>query len=319
MKNIAFFLTLAALLLANLIQAQTDSVNEKKPMIIDGKKIRITIDTKDKEHQTKTSKLIYNGDTTILESEEPITKSEGDEEKKVIREEKIVIKEKKKTKPKRDSDDDKDESKNPSNWFSMDYGFNFLTSNGTLDMPEAYKDLELDNGKGCNFNLRIYEQSISIVPKHMYLVYGVGMDWNNYRFKSNVDLQKDSNVLSYIINNNNDYRKNKLVSTYLTAPVMLKFKFNENKRGEAFKIAVGPQFGYLLNSHTKQKWENDGEKHKQKIRGDYNFDEFRIGYAVYMGYGDIDFYARYYPESAFKENKGPDVNTVCIGLSFGGF
>lgn len=313
MKRITFYTTLLAMLLSNVIIAQTtDSTLEKKPMVIDGKKIRITIDTKDKSEETKDSKIIIGDDTMVID--------DGKEKPKVAKEEeiKIIKKEKKKTYTRRIDDEDKESRKNPSNWFHMDFGFNFLASNGTLDMPDNYKDLELENGKGCNFNLKIYEQSINLVKERLYLVYGVGIDWNNYRFKNNVDLYKDSIPLAYSINKGIDYKKNKLVSTYLTAPLMLKFKFKEDKRGKAFKIAAGPQFGYLLNSHTKQKWDKEGDQ-KKKTSGDYNLTEFRIGYSVYLGYNDINFYARYYPDSAFKEDKGPDVNTVCLGITIGGF
>ncbi len=308
MKAITLIATLLALLLANFNYAQsTKDSTVKKPMVIDGKKMRITIDTKDKSEETDTRKIIIDGDTTIIEEHKEITKDS----------EKGGVKKTKKKTYTRKIDDDEDEKRNPKEWFNMDLGFNFLTNNGTLDMPENYKDLELENGKGCNFNLKIYEQSISIVPQHLYLVYGVGLDWNNYRFKNNVDLMKDSIPLAYSISSI-DYKKNKLVSTYLTAPLLIKVKFRENEKGDAFKIAVGPQFGYLINSHTKQKWDQGGD-HKQKLNGDFNLTEFRVGYSLYLGYDDINFYARYFPNSAFKENRGPDVNTVCVGLAIGGF
>lgn len=313
MKTIKFYTTLLALMLSTVINAQTkDSTETKKPMIIDGKKVRITIDTKDKSEQSKDSKIIIDDDTTIID--------DGKDQKveKKNEEVKIVKKTKKKTYTRKIKDGEDEDKKNPSNWFHFDFGFNFLANKGTLDMPEKYKDLELENGKGCNFNLKIYEQSISVVPQKLYLVYGVGIDWNNYRFKNSIDLIKDSFPLAYTMNNAVDYKKNKLVSTYLTAPLMVKVRFKENKKGDAFQIAAGPQFGYLLNSHTKQKWDKDGE-HKQRVNGDFNLTELRIGYSLYMGFDDVNFYARYYPNSAFKENKGPDVNTVCIGLAIGGF
>ncbi len=313
MKQLSIYCTIGALLLSSLIKAQvTDSTTTKKPMIIDGKKIRITIDTKDKSEETEDSKIIIDGDTMLIAED----KADNPDKKNIIvKEEKIIIKKKG---AKKHNSKEEDGKRNPSNWFHADLGFNFLANNGTLDMPENYKDLELENGKGCNFNLKIYEQSISLLPKHLYLIYGVGIDWNNYRFKNNVDLLKDSIPLAYSINSNVEYKKNKLVSTYLTAPLMLKLRFRENKEGHAFQIAAGPQFGYLLNSHTKQKWNKDGDQ-KKKTNGDFNLTEFRIGYSVYLGYQGINFYARYFPVSAFKTNQGPDVNTVAVGMSIGSF
>ena len=305
MKTLTFYTTLLAILLTGIVNAQTkDSVDTKKPMIIDGKKMKITIDTKDKSDETKSTKIIIDGDTTVLDSKDDNSKT--------------VKKTKKKTYTRRIYDTDEDKKKNNREWFNFDLGFNFLANNGTLDIPEEYKGLELQNGKGCDFNLKIYQQSISIVPQHLYFVYGAGIDWNNYRFRDNVDLIKDADSLKYTINTGIDYKKNKLVATYLAVPLMIKYKFKENKKGDAFQIAAGPQFGYLLNSHTKQKWDQGGDQ-KKKTSGDYSLAEFRIGYSLYLGYDNINFYARYYPESAFKQNKGPDVNTVCVGLAIGGF
>lgn len=295
--------TLGAMMLCVSVFAQTDTA-AGKPTIIDGKRMKITIETKMKKDQDGTSKIIIDGDTTILDEGDPNSNASPEI---ITREEKIIVKDYKKS----------DAGKNQMSWFNFDLGFNFLASGNSLDMPEPYKDLELENGKGCNFNLRIYEQSIDLIHKHLFLVYGAGLDWNNYRFKNNVDLLKDSATLSYTLNTARDYNKNKLVSTYLTVPVMLKVRFKENKDGDAFQIAAGPQFGYLINSHIKQKWEEDGD-HKQKVRGDYNLNEFRIGYSLYFGYKNIMFYARYYPTPTFKSQQGPDVNTVSLGLSFGG-
>lgn len=300
MKTIITISTLIALALFNVAMAQTDST-EKKPMVIDGKKMKITIETKVLKDENHRSKIIMDGDTTFLDGDD-----DDLDGKKIVKEEKISIK-------------DKNDSyeKNKMNWFNFDLGFNFLAGSNGLDMPDGYKELDLDNGKGANFNLRIYEQSIDLIERHLYLVYGAGIEWNNYRFKNNVDLMKDSAVLTYSLNNSIDYKKNKLVSVYLTAPVMIKYRFKENKDGDAFTIAAGPQFGYLINSHTKQKWEKDGD-HKQKIHGDFNLSEFRIGYSLYFGYKNIMFYTRYYPDSAFKSGQGPDVSTVSVGIAFGG-
>jgi len=298
MNTIKAIVAVIALLLSFCIQAQNDSNKSHKPMILDGKKFRITIDTKEKSEESKTSKFIIDGDTTIIDD------GEKDDNERLGNTGK-------------GSSEDKEDKKNPREWFRSDFGFNFFVHNGTLDMPEAYKDLELENGKGCNFNLRVYEQSVRLIKSNLFLVYGVGIDWNNYRFKNNIDLIKDSTPLAYSFSQT-DYTKNKLVSTYLTVPLMLKVRFKENSKGDAFQFALGPQFGYLLNTHLKQKWRKDGRQDR-RVDGDFNLEEFRIGYGVYLGYKDIDFYIRYFPESAFKSGKGPNVNTVSMGLAFGGF
>lgn len=303
MKTLKFSTLLITLFVAmNTSFAQTDTSKSKKPVIINGKKIKITIDTKEGNGNRENTEIIINEDTLKIgyEPDNNPPKKSKDTNKKH-----------------KHHKDSKSTARVKSHWLNFDWGFNFLEYNGTLDMPENYKDLDLENGKGCEFNLRIFEQEVK-VAKSFSFIYGVGVDWNNYRFKNNVDLYRDSSVLKYTINQNIDYKKNKLVSTYLTVPLLLKYKIGKAKGKDIFKIAVGPQFGYLIGSHQKRKWEENG-KQKTKVKGDYNFDELRIGYSLYMGSGDINFYFRYFPESAFKKDKGPDVNTICAGIVFGGF
>ncbi|NUM31129.1 MAG: PorT family protein [Bacteroidetes bacterium] len=304
MKYLKSITLLLALFIAlNQTNAQTDSSKSKKPVIINGKKIKITIDTKESKENQDNTEIIINEDTLKIGH---------------IPDKKVPEKPKNFEKKHKQHKEEKSVSRVKSHWFNFDWGFNFLEYNKTLDMPENYKDLDLENGKGCEFNVRIFEQEIK-VAKSLSFIYGVGVDWNNYRFKNNVDLFRDSAVLKYEINQNINYKKNKLVSTYLTVPVLVKFKFgNSKKKKDVFKIAVGPQFGYLIGSHQKKKWEENG-KQKTKVKGDYNLDELRIGYSMYLGSGDINFYFRYFPEPTFKKDKGPDVNTICAGIVFGGF
>ncbi|MCC6722482.1 MAG: PorT family protein [Bacteroidia bacterium] len=302
MKSLKLKTTFISLLLAVIIaNAQSDSSKANKPVIINGKKIKITIDTKETHDKNKNTEIIIKDDTLKI--------GHVPEKNKESNKKKVEKKHKKES---------KNEPKVKSHWFAFDWGLNFLEYNKTLDMPENYKELDLDNGKGCEFNLRIFEQEVSLVKNNMSLVYGVGVDWNNYRFKNNVDLLKDSSILKYTLNTNIDYKKNKLVSNYLTVPILIKMKFGKSKKNDSFKIAFGPQIGYLLNSYQKRKWESNG-KQKTKVKGDYNIDELRIGYSLYLGSNDINFYFRYFPESTFKKDKGPNVNTACVGIVFRGF
>jgi hypothetical protein len=311
MRTFQLIGAIGALLCGTFAIAQTADSTNQKTKVIEGKKMRVTIKTEKLQNADGSkSQIIVDQDTMFIDDVEAMADSLADVTEKIV-EEKIIIND--------DCADNHDKpyvkSRNNSEWFNCDFGFNFLVSNGQLDMPDPYKDLELDNGKGCNFNLRVFEQSLGIVKDRLYLVYGVGVDWNNYRFKNNIDLLPDSTPLAYKFSNE-DYKKNKLVSTYVTVPLMLKVNLFTDKDGDAFEIAAGPQFGYLIDSHLKQKWDNDG-KQKRKVNGDFNLNEFRIGYSLYFGYKDIDFYVRYFPDSAFKKGKGPDANTMAFGLALG--
>lgn len=198
--------------------------------------------------------------------------------------------------------------------FVMDLGLNAMLNNNSLDMPQGYELLELDRMKSLNFHLSAVQQGINISQGKLRFVYGLGIEFNNYRFVEDIDFQKGQDKLTFAENDEKDYRKNKLVSQYLTMPLMLNFKSKPRNEDESFNIAAGIQLGYLVGSHTKQKWGRGRDKEKRKNRGDFNFEEYRYGYVFQMGYGDFNLYGKYYPTGVFKKNKGPQLQTASLGL-----
>ncbi len=199
-------------------------------------------------------------------------------------------------------------------WFVMDLGWNVWLTDNTFDLPENYNDMELDRGASVNFHLGIIQQGVNLYKGRLRFVYGVGIEYNNYRFKKDVDLIDDSKPLDFTINSDRNYKKNKLVSQYATMPLMLNYKTVDDEDHEAFKLSAGVQLGYLIGSHTKQKWGEDGRKEKSKNKGDYSFQDYRIGYVVQFGYGDFNIFGKYYPTEVFKSGQGPVANTACLGL-----
>jgi len=199
-------------------------------------------------------------------------------------------------------------------WFVMDLGWNVWLTDNTFDLPEEYNDMELDRGASANFHLGIIQQGVNLYKGRLRFVYGIGIEYNNYRFKKDVDLIDDSKPLDFTINSDRNYKKNKLVSQYATMPLMLNYKTKDDEDHEAFKLSAGVQLGYLIGSHTKQKWGEDGRKEKSKNKGDYSFQDYRIGYVVQFGYGDFNIFGKYYPTEVFKSGQGPVANTACLGL-----
>ncbi len=195
----------------------------------------------------------------------------------------------------------------------FDWGLTNWLSDGSVELPSEYSDLTLNKGSD-NFHLGIIQQGINLYKGKLRFVYGAGIEYNSYKFKKSVTITRDVKPLEYVIDENIDYRKNKLVSQYATVPLMLNFKSDPKNEDKSFKLAAGIQLGYLIGSHQKQKWGRGKEKEKRKIKGDYGFEDYRVGYVAQFGYGDFVLYGKYYPTPTFKANRGPEVNTASIGL-----
>ncbi len=194
----------------------------------------------------------------------------------------------------------------------LSIGYNAWLDNGSTALSLSNNNLELINSKSTHVNLS-YVNYFKVYKNFIQFSAGVGIDWNNYRFSKNISLSPKADSMNIVVDNIN-YSKNKLMAKYVTVPLQLHFATKPNKKGEMLGIAGGVELGYLLNGRQKQISE---EKGKQKIDDDYNLADLRLGYTLCANYGNKGIYAKYYPNSTFKETQGPNLNTFCIGFKFG--
>ena len=194
----------------------------------------------------------------------------------------------------------------------LSIGYNAWLENGSTALSLSNNNLELINSKSTHVNLS-YVNYFKIYKNFIQFSAGVGIDWNNYRFSKNITLSPKADSMNLVVDNIN-YSKNKLMAKYVTVPLQLHFATKPNKKGDMLGVAGGVELGYLLNGRQKQISE---EKGKQKIDDDYNLADLRLGYTLCANYGNTGIYAKYYPNSTFKETQGPNLNTFCIGFKFG--
>ncbi len=309
------FLWIFALIIA-LIQslpslAQTDTLAEEQEVLFENKQMKVTM-----------VKKKLPGDSISTEEERRIVVENEDGSR-----EEIVLR-KKSTEGETswtilDEDfDEKDEIDEPKTFrvelMSFDIGLNnWLNDNGSFDMQSPYEDMRASNIRSINFGWNIVNAGLNISREKVWLMTGVGIEYNNYRFDRDIDLSRNTDFLE-ITTSETNYLKNKLVSQYLSVPLGLHFKSNPDDEDESFDIEAGVQFGYLIGSHQKQKWD-DGDRQKRKLRGDYHFSDTRMGYYARLGFGGFDIYAKYYPGASFKVGQGPQSSTVCAGITLNAF
>lgn len=171
-------------------------------------------------------------------------------------------------------------------------------------------DFNLRNGKSVNFNLWFFMQKRNIVKHVVNLKYGLGLELNNYRFENNISFKKTPQP--YVFRDSIGFSKNKLALDYLTVPVMLNFTLNP-KSSSPINLSAGASIGYLYGSRNKQ---ISGERGKQKNRGDYDFEKFKLSYIAEAGLGVIKLYGSYSPKTVFE--RGLDFRPFNFGIRIGG-
>jgi hypothetical protein len=294
MKHVVVTLLLGVL--STQVMAQTDTTKLKKGTAI----IKIgnmTIMKPDSDSTHKTDTLKIGQDTVKMGSliivgkgvSEGISKLgkaiEGLDLKKVGEVAADVLKKKK---PKKVS----------TNWFVYDIGFagyndntNYATSAAQAfvkpagSVPASKGDFALKSSRVSNFNLWFFMQRVSIIESVLNLKYGLGIESNNYFFKTGITYVDDINVYT-TRGSMNELSKNKLVANYLTVPVMLNINTNPTKGKRGFQFSAGVSGGYLSSARQKQK----GPGGTDKTKSNFNLEQFKLSYVAELGLGPVKLY-----------------------------
>jgi hypothetical protein len=223
-----------------------------------------------------------------------------------------------------DSDwqEDKGKDKNRENgrlrfkghWAGIEFGFNnFLTADKSLVMPPDINYMTLNSSKSNNFNLNFSQLSIGLA-RHIGIVTGLGINWNNYRFDGNNNILKGADGEIGVLDTIAPLEKSKLTTVYITLPAMLEVQIPVNNHH--LNLAAGFIGAVKLGSHTKMKFQ-DGEK--VKSNGDFSLNLLRYGPTARIGYQNFQIYGTYYMTPLFKSGKGPggyDLYPFEIGFAF---
>ena len=224
-------------------------------------------------------------------------------------------------------------SKVSTNWFVFDFGFsNYIDKtdygntgnylyNRSGAAPLGKSDFNLNTGKSLNVNVWFFMQRINLIKKNVNLKYGLGIEYDNYRYKTSSNLsylEKNSYINSLqapspvVIRDSISFSKNKLALNYITVPLMLNFITNSANSKKGLSLSMGLSAGYLYGVRNKQKSEERG---KEKNRGDYDLERFKLSYIAEMGLGPVRLYGSYSPNSIFSKGLVMKPYTIGIRLS----
>ncbi len=219
-----------------------------------------------------------------------------------------------------DEEDDKEYSDNYikqelTHWGGIDVGVNMLlNSNNETTLPDGADWLDIDEARSLSWSFNIYEQKIRIIKDHVGIITGVGLTYNSYGLKNNVSVFSNSDSTFAMTDTLNTFDKNKLRTTYIKVPVMLEFNTSADPK-RSFHIAAGVIGGVRIGSITKQEYEVDDAKHKNRVKDDFNFSPITLDAAVRIGYGNLTLFANYGLTPLFENNKGPEVYPFTVGIS----
>lgn len=153
---------------------------------------------------------------------------------------------------------------------------------------------------------------------------GVASD-NVYFSKTYIDISgKDANRLSFQDRSDTShFKKYKLNTSYLEAPLELRFTKNPETPNKSFKAALGIKVGTLLSASTKGKTFQSStgatlNSFTSKEKAKRFFNSSRISAMARIGYGVFSLYASYQLNAFVKDGFGPDIRPLQIGITISG-
>lgn len=188
---------------------------------------------------------------------------------------------------------------------------------GALYTHNDFANINSASGMEMTFSNEIFWNPIGytlpVIDKYFGLTSGIGMTWRNLHLGNN----------THLVNSNN-------VSVVEEAPAGITYYYSRLRTFDftvpfyaelqplgrsGFFISGGVLFGVNTFSSYKVKYKNSDDRKVKSVEGkDYNVNPFSLSYVAQMGWNDIGIYCRYTPTSFFKEDKGPDVQTMSVGF-----
>lgn len=155
------------------------------------------------------------------------------------------------------------------------------------------------------------------------LKYGFSFQWNKLNVKDNLYFEQNNNE-TVLAEFPVELTKSQFRVTNLVFPVH--FEFGPSRKIERknyfrystyknFKIGLGGYGGFRIASQQKLKYNEDGDRVKQKIRRNYNASDFVYGLSGYVGVGQMSLYAKYDLNPLFN-NQTVEQHNVSLGVRF---
>ena len=214
----------------------------------------------------------------------------------------------------RGDDDERGDRIREGHWAGFGINTNgFLNADGKIATGDAAGFLELDHARSIGFNFNLVEKRFPIFREYVGLTTGLGIQWNRFALKNNVDVMVSADSTYGVENTTVDYKKNVLRSTYLQIPLLLEITTNKDN-DKAWHISAGVVGGIRIGSSLKTKWEDAGKTNKDRVKSNYNLNPFEAHATAIVGYGDISLYVNYGLTQVFEKDKGPNYAPVSAGI-----
>ena len=159
---------------------------------------------------------------------------------------------------------------------------------------------------------------------NLSMAVGVGIGSDHILFTgTQVGIKDQTSAIRFTnVSDTNHYKKTKLATVYLEAPVEFRYS-GDPLYGKGFKAAIGVKVGTMINAHTRNTKFQDKSgstisDHVLKESSTKFFNKNRLSIMGRVGYSHFSLYGSYQLTPLFKDGSGPEVRPFSIGLTLSG-
>ena len=160
---------------------------------------------------------------------------------------------------------------------------------------------------------------------HWSVAIGPGIATDNIFFENTyVGIKDATSTLAFKnVKDTAHFKKYKLTTAFLEAPVELRYSTKPDDDKHSVKIAIGAKVATLLSAAVKGKTlldknGNTLNTYTSKEKSKRFFNTNRLSVTGRLGYGHLSLFTSYSITPVFKEGTAPDVRPLTIGLTLSG-
>lgn len=197
-----------------------------------------------------------------------------------------------------------------------------LSTDHWTNEPDSISGHQKGFSRGLNIYL-MFDKPFKSNPKWS-VAFGAGIGSSNIFFKQmNVRITEPTSTLRFDTSGNSFFKKYKLTTAFLEAPVELRYTAHPEKESKSLKFALGAKVGFMLDAHTKGKNETDKNgtvinDYTEKESKTIFFNTTRLMATGRVGYGNFSLFGAYQITTLLKDGAGPDMKLLQIGLTISG-
>ena len=197
-------------------------------------------------------------------------------------------------------------------WEGFGIGFNsFIDNSQNLGYIDG---ASLNIGRSIEWTLNLFEQGIPI-NRNFGFVTGLGMRWNRYHLSSQTFFDKEDGTAGlFPIEDGRILTRTRLGVNRLTVPLLFEWQANQ-PRGNRFFLSAGVVGEFNYRSASKIRFvDSRGIEQRRTVARDLYVRPFTYSFLLQSGFGSWGLYAKYSPMELFRNDKGPNVQPVSMGI-----